>query len=267
MYEVIESLKNVESVVLFDEKCVFVDDLPFQNPLFCPIGKPEEVEPLTAESEFSDYNNIVVSWDTGELIIFQDYGEEQVDIPEGYRWVDRRIAFPEEHPSLGYYKGWFVWVDILSNKLRVQYLFKAELPDLDDLNWKRPYSFYLLEKEKELYYYVYLRFNERENSPEFLVKSPMTYDDVFSVENLNKVISWTNWFIVDMGTRLTRDHLVYHNFNYNDGTWKKGEIEIEDNGAFSAVERKFYYKGKEIIFSSDLNKIMKEELDKLLDNK
>lgn len=259
MYEVIESLKYVESVVLFDEKGVFVDDLPFQNPLFCPIGKPEEVVPLTAESEFSDYNNIVVSWDTGELIIFQDYGDEQVDVPEGYRWVDRRVIFPEENPSLGYYKGWFVWVDILSNKLRVQYLFKAELPDLDDLNWKRPYSFYLLEKEKELYYYVYLKLNEG-NGAEYLVKSPLTYNEVFSVENFNKVVSWQYNFLVDISNCLTRDYLVCLGFSYDHdkNTWKRGDLGIKDNGAFYAVSRRFYHEGKNIV--------LKTELDKLIEN-
>ena len=260
MYEVVESLKDVESVVVYDEKGNEIEDYLFSNPLFCPIGKLEEIEPLTAESEFSDYNNIVVSWETGELIIFQDYGDEQAGVPLGYCWVDRRAIFPGENPSLGYYKGWFVWVDVIFNKLRVRKLFKAGLPDLDDLNWKRPYSFYLLEKEKELYYYVYLKLNNSDGA-EYLVESPLSYDEVFSTENFNKIISWQYNSLIDTSNCLTRDYLVVCGFSYDydKDTWKRGDLEIKDNGVFYAVSRKFYYKGKNIVLKTELDRLIEKQ--------
>lgn len=262
MYNVVKELKKIEKVRFLDEKRGLIKEVPFRKVFFYPIGYYEEGEFLDSLSEIDGYNNLIVEWDDNKMTIFQDYGDGCASPPAGYDNLERSLVVSDRQLSLGYYNGWFVSIDRLGSVLLVQRLFNEELPNLDELNWKRPYSLYLLHKDNKLYYYVNIRTDEEYNF-EFLVEAKFLFEEVFSVKNIQDTLStYPARFVYadyNLDGLITRDLLVYRGFSYSNGVWRKGSIEIEDNQRGCPPDRNFCYNGESIWFVEDLDEIMRRE--------
>lgn len=262
MYEVVEELKSVEAVYFFDENRKLIKEVAFKGVKYYPLGEPNEISELTGESGYPYYNNIVLVCELGEVIIFQSYGDGEFITPDGYEEVNKSLIVSNNNSSLGYHDGWFVSVDKFVNHLSIQRLFKAPLPDLSSLNWKRPYSFCVLNKDKDIYYWVHLSFGRDAEPSKFLVKAQFSYDEVFSPSNINSVlILYPVRYDADYDLRhyITRDLLVYRGFCFRDGYWEKDGILIKDNRGYYPVDRCFYYNDEEIYLTKELDEIMRME--------
>lgn len=262
MYDVIEDLKKVEKVRFLDEKRKSIKDVPFRKANFYPIGYPEDEMLLTSASVLDGYNNVVVNWENEQLIIFQDYGDGHPIVHDGYEELDRSLVMSDRECSLGHHNGWFVSIDRLGSTLLVQRLFKEVLPNLDELNWKRPYDFHFLHKDKKLYYCVNIR-TRAEHDHNFIVETKFSMEDVFSTKNIMNMLSTYPARLVyndyNLDGLITRDLLVYRGFSYSNGIWRKGSIEIEDNQRNCPSDRDFSYDGDSIWLVEDLDEIMRRE--------
>lgn len=217
MYKVIEDLKSVEVVHFFDEHRKLIKRTILQGSRFYPLGQPNQIEELTGESGYPYYNNIVLVCELGEVIIFQSYGDGEFRTPDGYEEVNKSVVISNSNSSLGYHNGWFVSIDHFATHLYIQRLFEAPLPDLSKLDWKRPYSFEVLHKDRELYYWVHISFGGDAEPYRVLSKVPFSYDEVFSVENINKTLER---YPLQWGSDLKLD-------DYVTSCWEKDGLIIE----------------------------------------
>lgn len=256
MYNIIKELKNTSIIEFYDKNKNFINSIPFTDITFSFIGL-NKIHKLQDFNEEIAYQNIeIYSKNFNNLIIFQDYGDDSSNCPLDYDYLNRSLILPDNNSNLGYYNGNFVHIIISHDYVQIYDLFQYELPDLTTLNQKRPYTFSIVTKDNNLYYYITLSTDKYFTK---LYKLNKTLKEVLSIKNVNGVLEGdTNNVSLEVAKSnekyITRDYLVYKNFSYNNGIWTNGFITLTDIGNKPPLFLKY---NNEFIFK-------KEELNNLL---
>lgn len=88
------------------------------------------------------YNNITLHNNEldSELIILQDYGDYEGEVPNGFLEINRAIPFTDANTSIGWYDSHLVLISSYEGVLYVYKLIEYPKIDISELNDKRPYN-------------------------------------------------------------------------------------------------------------------------------
>lgn len=214
------------------------------------------------------YNNITLYNDEldSKLIILQDYGDYEGEVPNDFLEINRAIPFTDINTSIGWYDNHLVLISSYDEMLYVYKLCLSPEIDISRLNDKRPYSFKVMipkEYTLETDLYIFIRFKLKNDEYKGrLVSIPMTFKDVTTPQNLNEVVD--NRIIEKeyKAEYLTRDDLVVNSFCYDSliKCWKKDGLRIFDDGKpFSGLNLWIQKDSESIALYSkkDLEKLLK----------
>lgn len=210
MYNVIEDLYSLDTINIIDpykksiEKIVNIKDSKV---------KLYDHEINLKTDKFNQewnkvYNNITLYNDelNSELIILQDYGDYEGEVPEGFLEINRAIPFTNVNTSIGWYDNHLVLISAYDKILYVYTLCLSHIIDINKLNEERPYSFKTMIPEEytlDTNLHIFIRFKLKGGKYKGkLVSIPMTYREITTPQNLNEIVE----------NKIIDDNYARHNF-------------------------------------------------------
>lgn len=208
------------------------------------------------------YNNVILSNDglDSELIILQDYGDYEGEVPDGFLEIDRVFPFTDVNTSVGWYDNHLVLISSFDGVLYVYKLIKYPKINICELNGKRPYTFKVLvskDYSEITPICVYVEFKLKDKGYKHVLESiSILYYEITTPQHLNEVVE--SRFIEEKYKEqfLTRDDFVINNFCYDSSIkcWKKDSLCIfDDCKPFSGCNFCMHKEGKTIILYTKRN--------------
>lgn len=264
MYNVVEDIKEcrvliIESLIDNSKETYYLN-----RDVTIKTYKSKSTFPITDEylKEITHvYNNISVESNDFTLIILQDYGQGCYT-PEGYEIVPNELLSYTLDANIGWYNGYICLIQREGDILRVFKLKEIPKIDIKFINDKRPWSYQLGIKNKEVHICISINYRDENKSwnDKYYINTNITKEAITSLDNIKRTIDYiyekskgNEYSCTEYRGKhfITRDWLTSNGYNLNNGIWKKENIEIKDDLEDLAY---FEYKGDYIFFIEDLKK-------------
>lgn len=245
MYDIVKDIRNCRLISVSDFGNTVRAEEYYTKGVQIDVYSHHSQFPTTDEfiEEVSHiYNNLTLHNDKFELQILQDYGQGCIGIPGGYEMIPQELMEETFNSNIGWFNGYLSLIYLVGDVLYVDRLIEIPKIDLDHIRDKRPYSYFLCAKDKEVYIAIYINYwiapdYKMIDNHLYLIPTHRSLDVLLSVSNIYAMLDTilinsqgNEWRSTEnKGKRfITRDWLIRNKWNFNDGIWSKNGTSIID---------------------------------------
>lgn len=205
------------------------------------------------------YQNVTIEGNNFKLQILQDDGQGCIK-PNNYEILPNELLII--NANICWFNGSISLCHLKGEILNIIQLKEIPEFDMNNIRNKRPYSYNLCTKNKQIFLYVFINYWDSTIIPynvrheEIIIDLHIKYNELFSLVNIKSMINRfedcnNNFIEKELYNRiiLTRDWLVSNNWNYNNGAWQKDDLEILDDKSEKAY---FIYNNNPIFFVDEI---------------